>query len=156
MVRTIHTQNNGLLGKYRFGVQIDDNMDGNDEQQFSVEDATQIDLDALQQYADNNNMNYKTKRLIKHEDDTMATSKRYKVNGEFKPPGHVPPLQHGSSMIMVNPGDIKFIRTIGYGTCGEVSEAMWKGTRVAVKRIFRSLLHSDALKEFQAEADILK
>src|SRR5689334_17867993 len=98
-------------------------MEGNEEEKFSVEDATQIDLDALQQYVDNNNMNYKTKRLIKHEDETMATSKRYKVS-EFKPPGSVPPLQHGTSMILVNPGDIKFIRTIGHGTCGEVSEAM--------------------------------
>ena len=68
------------------------------------------------------------------------------------------------------------MRTVGTGSCGEVFEALWKGTRVAVKKVFKSthsffedylinsfffllfvgMLHSDSLKEFKAETTILR
>jgi hypothetical protein len=66
------------------------------------------------------------------------------------------PLPISASGILINPAEIEHGRLIGSGSCGEVSEAMWKGTRVAVKKIFRTLLHGDTAKEFQVESDMLK
>jgi hypothetical protein len=60
------------------------------------------------------------------------------------------------SGVLIPAAELEFVRTIGVGSCGEVYEANWKGTRVACKKIFRTLLHGDALKEFQMETDILK
>ena len=48
------------------------------------------------------------------------------------------------------------IKVIGKGSCGEVWQAEWNGTTVAVKKIFRALLSNDAAKEFRAEAKILR
>jgi serine/threonine protein kinase len=86
------------------------------------------------------------------------------------------PMPLVGSGILINSSELKIVRTIGSGSCGEVSEANWKGTRVAgtvdsisalfnlilylfvstVKKIFRTLLHGDALKEFQVESDMLR
>jgi hypothetical protein len=62
----------------------------------------------------------------------------------------------GGSQLLVGPGELQHIRIIGAGSCGEVSECMWKGTRVAVKKIYRSLLHGNTLKEFNVETDMLR
>ncbi len=40
---------------------------------------------------------------------------------------------HSPSAVLIAPSELKYIRTIGTGSCGEVYEANWKGTRVAVK-----------------------
>lgn len=85
------------------------------------------------------------------------------------------------SGVKINPDELEFVRTVGIGSCGEVFEALWKGTRVAVKKVFKStwlapplfksadfpglsidtffmlgMLHSDSLKEFKAETHILR
>jgi predicted Ser/Thr protein kinase len=36
--------------------------------------------------------------------------------------------------VKIDPKDLRWIRPIGQGSCGEVYEAMWRGTRVAVKK----------------------
>jgi serine/threonine protein kinase len=51
---------------------------------------------------------------------------------------------------------LRVIQTIGSGSCGEVYKATWLGLTVAVKKVFRSLIHENALKEFQAECNIMK
>ncbi|KAL6062440.1 putative serine/threonine-protein kinase drkA, variant 2 [Balamuthia mandrillaris] len=56
----------------------------------------------------------------------------------------------------IDPGELKIMNKVGVGSCGEVYEALWKGTRVAVKKIFRTLIHSDSFNEFKAEALILR
>ena len=58
--------------------------------------------------------------------------------------------------VLINTKDLRIKRTIGTGTCGEVYEADWRGTRVAVKKIFRTLLHGDTLHEFQVESDMMQ
>ena len=51
---------------------------------------------------------------------------------------------------------LRVLQTIGSGSCGEVYKATWLGLTVAVKKVFRSLIHENALKEFQAECNIMK
>lgn len=51
---------------------------------------------------------------------------------------------------------LRVLQTIGSGSCGEVYKATWLGLQVAVKKVFRSLIHENALKEFQAECNIMK
>lgn len=51
---------------------------------------------------------------------------------------------------------LRIIEVIGSGSCGEVYKATWLGLTVAVKKVFRSLIHDSALKEFQAEWNIMK
>lgn len=80
----------------------------------------------------------------------MKGVKRYKVEAER------PALTVANSTVLINPKELEFIKTIGVGSCGEVFEANWRGTRVAVKKIFRTLLHGSSLKEFQMESDILR
>lgn len=60
--------------------------------------------------------------------------------------------------VRIDPNDLEIVRRIGFGTCGEVMLAYWtkNHTHVAVKKIFRTLLHDNVLKEFKAEANILK
>jgi hypothetical protein len=53
------------------------------------------------------------------------------------------------------PHDLREIRVLGSGSCGEVVLADWNGTLVAVKKIYKSLLHSSAYQEFKAEAKML-
>eukprot|EP01130_Rhizamoeba_saxonica_P013825 TRINITY_DN5942_c0_g1_i1.p1 TRINITY_DN5942_c0_g1~~TRINITY_DN5942_c0_g1_i1.p1 ORF type:complete len:739 (+),score=139.65 TRINITY_DN5942_c0_g1_i1:112-2217(+) len=55
----------------------------------------------------------------------------------------------------INPKEIYISQRIGKGTCGIVHLATWNGTHVAVKKIFRSLLHADKIKEFTQEARLL-
>eukprot|EP01113_Clastostelium_recurvatum_P037621 TRINITY_DN5522_c0_g1_i1.p1 TRINITY_DN5522_c0_g1~~TRINITY_DN5522_c0_g1_i1.p1 ORF type:complete len:888 (-),score=262.81 TRINITY_DN5522_c0_g1_i1:24-2687(-) len=52
--------------------------------------------------------------------------------------------------------ELTSVRVLGQGSCGEVSEYAWRGTPVAVKKIFRSLLHKDVVHEFQVEAAMLR
>src|SRR5262249_35441488 len=52
--------------------------------------------------------------------------------------------------------ELNFLRRIGLGSCGEVFEATWRGTRVAAKKVFRGLLHGDSLKEFKSETHFLR
>jgi serine/threonine protein kinase len=49
--------------------------------------------------------------------------------------------------------NINFLQVV---SCGEVHEASWRGTRVAVKKIFRALLHGSSMQEFQMESDMLR
>lgn len=51
---------------------------------------------------------------------------------------------------------LRVLQTIGSGSCGEVYKATWLGLNVAVKKVFRSLIHESALYEFQAECNIMK
>jgi serine/threonine protein kinase len=51
---------------------------------------------------------------------------------------------------------IRVTQMIGSGSCGEVYKGTWLGLAVAVKKVFRSLIHESALKEFQAECNIMK
>jgi Protein tyrosine and serine/threonine kinase len=67
--------------------------------------------------------------------------------------------RHGTSYVpvtQINVDEIQFRRTIGSGSCGEVLEARWRGTPVAVKKIFRSLIKKEALDEFRAESRMLQ
>ena len=52
--------------------------------------------------------------------------------------------------------EIKLLKIVGKGTCGEVWKANWNGNTVAVKKIFRSLISDSALEEFKSEAKILR
>jgi Protein tyrosine and serine/threonine kinase len=80
------------------------------------------------------------------EDDQPATpTKRRKME-----------LTHGHSTVMMNPAELTPIRVVGSGSCGEVLECEWKGTRVAVKKIFRTLIHSDLLEELEHEVNTLR
>eukprot|EP00026_Physarum_polycephalum_P003037 Phypoly_transcript_03046.p1 GENE.Phypoly_transcript_03046~~Phypoly_transcript_03046.p1 ORF type:complete len:740 (+),score=120.64 Phypoly_transcript_03046:24-2222(+) len=74
----------------------------------------------------------------KADDDSEGSAKRSKADS-----------------VQIPPQEVRYIKQLGLGSCGEVWECEWRGTRVAVKKIFRSLLHADAMREFQAEADIL-
>jgi hypothetical protein len=57
---------------------------------------------------------------------------------------------------VIDPTQLQITGVLGTGSCGQVFKATWLGTTVAVKRIFRSLIHDDALKEFYAETNMLK
>ncbi|EGC33327.1 hypothetical protein DICPUDRAFT_8978, partial [Dictyostelium purpureum] len=52
--------------------------------------------------------------------------------------------------------ELVFFKKIGQGACGEVCQYEWKGTPVAVKTIFKSLLRKDKKEEFDKEVEILK
>jgi serine/threonine protein kinase len=52
--------------------------------------------------------------------------------------------------------EMTLLKTLGTGSCGQVLLYSWKGTMVAVKRIFRTLLHGDEVKEFEAESGMLR
>ncbi|EGG20032.1 SMAD/FHA domain-containing protein [Cavenderia fasciculata] len=52
--------------------------------------------------------------------------------------------------------ELVYIRRLGQGSCGEVSQYEWRGTQVAVKIIFRSLIHKEKNGEFEKETQILK
>lgn len=65
-------------------------------------------------------------------------------------------LKRTNSTPRIDPSTLKILSRISAGSCGEVFKASWLGTTVAVKRIFRSLLHEKALDEFEAETNILK
>lgn len=56
----------------------------------------------------------------------------------------------------IDPASIHILCKISAGSCGEVYKATWLGTTVAVKKIYRSLLHEDAIEEFESETNILK
>jgi hypothetical protein len=56
---------------------------------------------------------------------------------------------------IIAPSELHITKLIGRGSCGEVSKGEWHCTPVAIKKIFRSLLHGNALREFLAETDIL-
>ncbi len=58
--------------------------------------------------------------------------------------------------VKISSRDLLIKKRIGFGSCGEVMLAEWHQTPVAVKRIFRTLLHEDVLLEFKAEANMLK
>ena len=57
---------------------------------------------------------------------------------------------------MIDASELKLLKVVGAGTCGEVWKANWNGNPVAVKKIFRALLSDSALKEFRAEAKMLR
>ena len=65
-------------------------------------------------------------------------------------------LTSSPSAVLIGSNELTYIKTIGTGSCGEVYEANWKGTRVAVKKIFRTLLHGSSVKEFQMETEMLR
>src|SRR5690606_28659136 len=65
-------------------------------------------------------------------------------------------LKRTNSAPRIDPSTLLILNRISSGSCGEVFKASWLGTNVAVKRIFRSLLHDKALDEFEAETNILK
>lgn len=56
----------------------------------------------------------------------------------------------------ISSSELKLIKVVGSGTCGEVWKANWNGNTVAVKKIFRALLSDSALQEFKSEAKILR
>jgi len=58
--------------------------------------------------------------------------------------------------ILIDKSEIEEIRPIGSGSCGEVVLARWRGGLVACKKIFRALIHGDALQEFMAEVRIMR
>lgn len=85
---------------------------------------------------------------------------------------------------LLDPSEIQEIKVIGSGSCGEgwlkntkrqdarldencngnlfqqkkktVVKAKWRGDFVACKKIFRALVHGDALQEFMSEVKILR
>eukprot|EP01087_Luapelamoeba_hula_P007953 TRINITY_DN1967_c0_g1_i1.p1 TRINITY_DN1967_c0_g1~~TRINITY_DN1967_c0_g1_i1.p1 ORF type:complete len:883 (+),score=141.90 TRINITY_DN1967_c0_g1_i1:59-2707(+) len=62
----------------------------------------------------------------------------------------------GLGGVRINPKDLHFLQTVGIGSCGEVHQATWCGTSVAVKKVFRGMLTGDSLKEFKTETQILR
>ncbi|KYR02832.1 SMAD/FHA domain-containing protein [Tieghemostelium lacteum] len=52
--------------------------------------------------------------------------------------------------------ELTYVKVLGSGACGKVSLFEWKGTPVAVKVIYKSLLHKDKKGEFEKETQILK
>eukprot|EP00128_Syssomonas_multiformis_P012870 Colp12_sorted_trinity150504_noHs@18691 len=56
---------------------------------------------------------------------------------------------------VINSSDIVMEGKVGSGTFGEVYMAKWKGTRVAVKKIFRNNMQDDRLQMMKAEVGIL-
>ncbi len=114
------------------------------------EDATQLDLDALEELQRRNmHTNMSTKRY--RGDEENGSVKRFKGDGEFRAP-----LTSTGSALLINPSELEIVKTVGVGSCGEVFEAMWRGTKVAVKKIFRTLLHGNSMREFQMESDMLR
>jgi len=81
----------------------------------------------------------------------MSISKRAKQTMDFKPP-----LPITNSTVLINPDELEFVRSIGVGSSGEVYEMLWKSTRVAVKKIFRTVLDGDVAQEFHREMDMLR
>lgn len=75
---------------------------------------------------------------------------------------NVPAAEHGrlkrsdTMTPSIDLTQLRVLQTIGSGSCGEVYKATWLGLTVAVKKVFRSLIHENALKEFQAECNIMK
>ncbi|KAF2075102.1 hypothetical protein CYY_003579 [Polysphondylium violaceum] len=65
-------------------------------------------------------------------------------------------LIQDSLKLSINEEEFTFVRKIGQGACGEVCQYEWKGTPVAVKVIYKSLLHKDTKGEFEKETEILK
>lgn len=74
--------------------------------------------------------------------DTLAVCeghKRNKRSATYDPspdddtpfPSPKKPRLRQSSDILINFDELKFTKTIGVGTCGEVSEYNWRGTKVA-------------------------
>jgi len=51
--------------------------------------------------------------------------------------------------------EIKFGPQIGRGGCGEVSKAVWRGTEVAVKKLYTQRMKEKDLKEFRAEIQMM-
>jgi ankyrin repeat protein len=51
--------------------------------------------------------------------------------------------------------EIKFGPQIGRGGCGEVSKAVWRGTEVAVKKLYTQRMKDKDLKEFRAEIQMM-
>ncbi len=156
-----------LLDLYVFTLQIDsdENSQDKDLDDFG-EDATQLDLDALEELErrNNNNNNNKPHKRGRIEEDSygsgssggssnssnngnMDDKKRSRSgmnmnnnNGNtgnekavFKAPH---PLLPSNSGILINPTELEYVRTIGVGSCGEVSEYTWRGTTVAGISIF--------------------
>lgn len=72
----------------------------------------------------------------------------------LKPPSILTRQESFTREISVD--QLKIIGKIGSGSCGVVFLGQWLGARVAVKKVVMSLLHGDALKEFQAETSMLK
>jgi len=62
---------------------------------------------------------------------------------EVKPTFHLFTFNtYTKSGVKITPDELQFVRTVGTGSCGEVFEALWKGTRVAVKKVFKSTHYS--------------
>ncbi|GAM24730.1 hypothetical protein SAMD00019534_079050 [Acytostelium subglobosum LB1] len=60
------------------------------------------------------------------------------------------------SRMNLSEDELVYVKQLGKGSCGEVSLYEWRGTQVAVKIIFRSLLHKEKNGEFEKETLILK
>lgn len=89
-------------------------------------------------------------RVGAHHAPTLAVAPR-SAGGVAGHDGH-----DGDTDIMVDKAEIEEIRTIGSGSCGEVVLARWRGGLVACKKIYRALIHGDALQEFMAEVRIMR
>jgi len=86
-----------------------------------------------------------------NNDNTIQQEKKQK-----KSPDSSTVLVQDSLKLSIDEEEFTFVRKIGQGACGEVCQYEWKGTPVAVKVIYKSLLHKDTKGEFEKETEILK
>eukprot|EP01133_Synstelium_polycarpum_P015358 gene15358-18217_t len=82
-------------------------------------------------------------------DDFLAVTRQLAKNSS-------PVLVTDETKVTMSEDELTFVRRLGQGSCGEVSQYEWRGTQVAVKIIFRSLLHKEKNGEFEKETQILK
>ena len=100
----------------RTSVDFDNSKDTED-----IGDPTQIDLDE-----------FISSQKRKHPDDDsvgmiVTTSPSKKPRLDTGKAG----LSSFNSMVMLNPNELQNMKKIGFGSSGEVYEAIWRGTRVA-------------------------
>ena len=143
-------------------LQIEDDVDNREGEEHS-EDATQLDFDQLEELERNKQANlYSTAKRSRIEVDTNSTITNKRMTTEQNRSvsnnnnNNRQSMTSSPSTVLISSNELTYIRTIGSGSCGEVYEADYKGTRVAVKKIYRSLLHGDSIKEIQMETEILR
>lgn len=76
------------------------------------EDATQLDLDALEEYERKNTMKANKRQRVDMEESVAL--KKPKGDTFFRPP-----LPLTTSGVLINPQDLHYVKTIGVGSCGE-------------------------------------
>eukprot|EP01117_Protostelium_nocturnum_P007651 TRINITY_DN2744_c0_g1_i3.p1 TRINITY_DN2744_c0_g1~~TRINITY_DN2744_c0_g1_i3.p1 ORF type:complete len:746 (+),score=216.81 TRINITY_DN2744_c0_g1_i3:138-2240(+) len=133
-------------GSLSFVVKIEDN--GCSQAEPTLEEATQCtQADSYEDSPTHRAKRFKVTQKEQVQNSAMIPKRTLFTDADRRAKG---------SGILIMASELKFVRNIGAGSCGEVDEMIWRGSRVAVKRIFRALLKEDARREFEVESEMLR